>query len=473
MDIFGNDKEKRLSELQLQPLLFSPISNSTCCAEGTFIGVSFHEQELTELLCPLGPIVKIESNYGSMISPKYINIDKKKVSNRGRKKKLKPKKHRKIQGDGSKFNSCIQFCILGRATREKSQVEDKYSRLAKPLPPKIVSSQTGDIEIKMEQIIKEYKFKLFRTGVFQVPGVLTEDMSDIRAPLNALEKYLNFISTSPIKRGILFSVMRNYKFKLMNGCIDLRQLHNYCIERFIKLSTINMDDLEKFILLPIFKNNNMPHPRDEDNWSSIIDMTYNQLSKSTPEEFEIDVMEMFEYLEMSINPHNIYVDKDKLMTWIVEAKFPIYYVKFINYMKILRDCYLQVSDESSLKILKLLLRNPIGELKKNIIKHPDNELADIKYDQEKYPGLLIYVKTPIPSKLDKCTTIKIFKSGKINIDGANNMTEATYIYWWLNNLLGSNPLFIFDENKFHNETDDEFSESEEELVGSSNTEHNT
>ena len=90
-------------------------------------------------------------------------------------------------------------------------------------------------------------------------------------------------------------------------------------------------------------------------------------------------------------------------------------------------------------------------------------MASVKYDSDIYPGLLMKVNTPLPDDPNKRTTIKIFRRGKINIDGANNREEAEFIYWWLNEMFINHPEFIYDENYVHNETDSEFSESEEDV----------
>lgn len=59
-------------------------------------------------------------------------------------------------------------------------------------------------------------------------------------------------------------------------------------------------------------------------------------------------------------------------------------------------------------------------------------LNEIKYNVERYPGLIVKFSTPIPRNPDKKTTIKMFNSGKVNIDGAISEECADYYYQWIN-----------------------------------------
>lgn len=61
-----------------------------------------------------------------------------------------------------------------------------------------------------------------------------------------------------------------------------------------------------------------------------------------------------------------------------------------------------------------------------------NNITEIKYNIERYPGLIIKFSTPIPRNSIKKTTIKMFQSGKVNIDGAISEECAWYYYNWIN-----------------------------------------
>jgi hypothetical protein len=55
------------------------------------------------------------------------------------------------------------------------------------------------------------------------------------------------------------------------------------------------------------------------------------------------------------------------------------------------------------------------------------EIGLIKCNFEKYTGIIVKFKTPLLEKPEKLTTVKIFSSGKINIDGSNSYNESNII----------------------------------------------
>jgi hypothetical protein len=64
-------------------------------------------------------------------------------------------------------------------------------------------------------------------------------------------------------------------------------------------------------------------------------------------------------------------------------------------------------------------------------KHNPVGLAEIQNNCERYFGLIIKFYRPVPWKLEKRTTIKILRSGKINFDGGNSEEELRELYYWL------------------------------------------
>ena len=166
--------------------IFTPLVSSTLTIKGAFSNIMFNEEEIIDMLeIPNGGnILKICCNYGELIneSPNYKYPDaKKKLSNRGRKPKIKIKSKRKLQGSGKYFSSQITF--------------------------EIYNPDNGKI----------YKIKLFRNGGFQIPGGNTPCMSDLINPIKTLQQYLitQFLDEN-IKVVYLISVMRNYICKLLN-----------------------------------------------------------------------------------------------------------------------------------------------------------------------------------------------------------------------------------------------------------------
>jgi hypothetical protein len=80
----------------------------------------------------------------------------------------------------------------------------------------------------------------------------------------------------------------------------------------------------------------------------------------------------------------------------------------------------------------------INKLKNKFIQSVDEgdalvkDVCQIKYNSERYPGLIVKFSTPIPTNLSKETTIKMFQSGKVNIDGSVSEEQAWYYYNILN-----------------------------------------
>ena len=68
-------------------------------------------------------------------------------------------------------------------------------------------------------------------------------------------------------------------------------------------------------------------------------------------------------------------------------------------------------------------------------KHTIQGMAEIQHNCERYFGLIIKFYRPVPWKMNKRTTIKVLRSGKINIDGGNSIEECFSLYYWLAALL--------------------------------------
>lgn len=80
----------------------------------------------------------------------------------------------------------------------------------------------------------------------------------------------------------------------------------------------------------------------------------------------------------------------------------------------------------------------LEKLKNKFIEAKDNNdelvkgIFQIKYNSERYPGLIVKFLTPTLINKKKETTIKMFQSGKVNIDGANQREQAWNYYNVLN-----------------------------------------
>lgn len=167
--------------------IFTDLVPSTITAKGSFTNVCFNEEEIIGMLSEPsgGYILQICCNYGVIINknPLYIKPPEKvRISNRGRKPKIKKISKRKLQGSGKYFSSQITFEIYNPESK------------------------------------KIYKIKLFRNGGFQVPGISKPDITDLILPIKELQRYLQkeFLDEN-IEVKYFISVMRNYICRLKDN----------------------------------------------------------------------------------------------------------------------------------------------------------------------------------------------------------------------------------------------------------------
>ena len=117
-----------------------------------------------------------------------------------------------------------------------------------------------------------------------------------------------------------------------------------------------------------------------------------------------------------------------------------------------------------------IIKEYIGE-KNNMIG-----IAEIQNNCEHYFGLILKFYRPVPWKMNKRTTIKILRSGKINIDGSNSIEESYELYHWLENVFIENSdTILYDPDIVESDSDyydigsgesiydDELSESDYDL----------
>lgn len=169
-----NNEKKDLKESSF----LTKLQGSVISIQGKFENLFLNEEDVyfyhtTEtILCS-------ESNYGRNRAHGYRPKKKKK-----KKKKTKDgkKTKRKAQGNGTQFNSMIQFHIKSHDRKDKI-----------------------------------YKIKCFRRETFVVPGVLKADYSDVIPSLIKLRDYHRFIHLDDsIKITDIFSTLVNYKCRIHN-----------------------------------------------------------------------------------------------------------------------------------------------------------------------------------------------------------------------------------------------------------------
>jgi hypothetical protein len=201
-------------------MILKPLESSTCTVNGQFSNVQFNEQKDMHLFNAEYPIIQVGSNYGELFAPEYPNHKEEKLevgdkpakSNRGRKPKEKDVKTRKI-GNGKYFNSQTTFVY---ASDEPIVKPDKL-RLVR-------NGQPIDVAV--------YKIKVFRNGVFAIPGVVNLDLRDSNAPISYMESYLSRCFNQSVKATNLRTDLRNCKTMID----DPQLLIN--IDRFGKLLSL-------------------------------------------------------------------------------------------------------------------------------------------------------------------------------------------------------------------------------------------
>jgi hypothetical protein len=466
MDIFSNNLNK-LKEYKSKPLLFTKMENSTCTVQGMFADVDHNEAELTHFIECEYPIINIDSNFGHKILEGYDDKPSERTSTRGRKPKPRQLKPRKYQGDGSGFNSQVSFTIVGTHIRHKPLIEDKHSkksRTVKSSDKELIGwkdfMNNPELNKNYEVIEKKYKIKVFRNGNYTAPGVLEEDLSDINGPLNDLCKYFRSYFLNDARIETLFSVMRNYKFRLAKGNIDIKNLQKYCSVYFHDLLNTKFSDIEEFIINPVFENERL-NPKNI-GWSEYIYDHINNNDDNSNNIHNISMEHMREFLNESKSIKNLYLNFDKLVEKISEMELSAKYEKLKALVKTLNNnCFITLKDPVIQNIMRFMVRDELKSMSNHFQKSKDNMLSHIKYDPEKYPGFLIKVKTPSATDTKKKTTIKVFPSGKINIDGANNRDEAEFVYYWLNNLFNEQKQLVYHNDENFNESDNEFSSDSE------------
>lgn len=428
-----------IDELRTHRCIFTPMQVSTITVQAKFSNLNFKEADLIDFVIDpsikKGPIMKIDCNYGHWVSDKYVSPKRERMSKRGRKKQPPKPTTRKRLGDGTNFDSQIQFCVNGTHERPVPLSVGKTDKRIKNSIS--IPDRNG---VKWERVTKMYLLKLFRNGKIVVPGVLCEDLSDIVTPLRYLARYISRIvdlEHQTIRLIDYSPIMRNYKLELigrrdkeMPVCIDLRKLQAYGNKHFYPLLNTNLTDITELILRPIFDSPISPHRHG---WK---EFTRSWNAFNTP---MVDTRLGLNWLQDKVNNKNLYVSADRLANILQQDEFKQVYDFFIMY---LRHTKVKLQDFVLQRILYYMLSDLLEKLYKSLTNHPDNKLSYIRYDSH-YNGFLIKIKTPTDAKPNKETTVKIFASGKINIDGDNSRAEAEMIYLWLNKLFVTNPDLLY------------------------------
>jgi hypothetical protein len=96
---------------------------------------------------------------------------------------------------------------------------------------------------------------------------------------------------------------------------------------------------------------------------------------------------------------------------------------------------------------------PIKDVINEYIGKKKNEIgiAEIQNNCERYFGLILKFYRPMPWNLNKRSTIKVLRSGKVNFDGCNSVAEAEELYYWLECICDKYPIVFHDTEKIESD----------------------
>lgn len=107
-------------------------------------------------------------------------------------------------------------------------------------------------------------------------------------------------------------------------------------------------------------------------------------------------------------------------------------VEIVNLYSTMRNYKTSLKDKN--KKVNLTVLYNLLLIKSEEKYHYMKNVVEIKFNPERYEGLTIKFSTPTEYDNKKKTTIKLFRSGKINIDGAISEEGAEFHYNWISNL---------------------------------------
>lgn len=347
---------------------------STLTIECKFSNVKFNIKNIIDIFKLDKNIIKIGCNYGELISDEYKQIIENNSSNvkLGRKKDAKIKRY---------FNSQITFILL--SDFKKNNNEKKYY----------------------------YNVKLFSNGRIQIPGVITEEISNIVPDIKILLEYFNKFESIKINK--------NEKI-LISNCYT--KSYNFLFKYFRKNK-----ELEDEINLIIHNDK------------------YNSVSFDYKNIFNEEIINKLENIKNSENC-DIELDINNFLKInnITEEELNN---NFENHIKVIMKNYkfqllFNLKKIIDLKKLKLYFDSIIDN---NEFKY---KLKFIMFNPEKCVNLKLKFLTPniLLDKMDKLTTISIYGSGKINIS-CNDRDDCNYFKNLLMNIIENNfDNFVYNLN---------------------------
>ncbi len=115
-------------------------------------------------------------------------------------------------------------------------------------------------------------------------------------------------------------------------------------------------------------------------------------------------------------------------------------VQLIELYSIMRNYKFRIKDPNT----RINMRALYEKLKADHLSESSMvDVSEVKYNSERYQGLILKFNTPVARNPKKRTTIKIFQSGKINIDGADSEIIARKYYQWIDDYFRVNNSILY------------------------------
>ena len=373
----------------------------------------------------------------------YAKLDYKKKTKRGRKKN-----NNNIKKKNKCFGTCIQIEII-MYSKKLLKGDEKYFDKSFTL-----NSITYYPEV--------WKIKLFRNGTITVCGVKDTKMDNFIITINYFIKYIQrYLKFSDNDVGELLlgtsdagTKLNNYKTIVIDYKIDIYLLEKYFINYFSKKCYISINNLIKAIKTPSIID------MDDFTWKNI-----NKLSNN----FQLNYDEMF-MRSLNINDKEIaIISKENLILKLKSLNIKDIYMNILLYLSLINQhSYINYSNTDISHIVETIIyesiKNEMHNLTNELLIKEGVSISRIAYNSNKYSSLLIYFNVWINENYKNVPVVKIFPSGKINIDGCCNKDVALLIFDWIKKLLIENPDFVWNEKTWGKNCylDTEFSMSDSE-----------
>lgn len=419
-------------------MLFSTLKLSTVSLAAQLVGVVLDSRYIDKDTFPCrGKIKDISCNWFHNRMEGWIPNYMRKKSKRGRKPKEKTPTTRKRQGDGSSFNSQITFLVEEKMRRKRPLKDDLYSAKAELIP------NTDE-----EYIFKEYKIKVFNTGSMTVPGVLRDDYSDFTfrgGPLDELVDYFRDIyGNDEIYATGFVPNMMNFKsvlIRMPNSTavpkgLDLYEMcdcFNNTMQGYCKIS---MKALHSFLAAPTIDGKHFT------SWYNVTDGP-------------IDLEAMYRYISDSEQVKDIVVPRTLLNKIIMSSGYKEIYDKMRVLVYAQRRQTSAINPTTYNKIATMLTEPLIDRIHKTIMNENYDRPIYAVYNPQNYCALVVHVGIPTPKDPHLRSTVKIFSSGKINIDACTSVEAAEKVFAYINKVLNDHPELIIT-GYLNLEHDDEF-----------------